>query len=75
MSTILSTPAVPQGMVGQSWGRKLVGALERWLLDYMTRRMEREAIAALSAMSDRELKDIGLTRSEIMGAVSMRSVR
>jgi uncharacterized protein YjiS (DUF1127 family) len=34
----------------------------------MTWRIERAAIDQLSAMSDRQLKDIGLTRSEIVAA-------
>jgi uncharacterized protein YjiS (DUF1127 family) len=44
--------------------------LERWLVAYMTWRLEQAAIAQLSAMSDRELKDIGLTRCGIANAVS-----
>jgi uncharacterized protein YjiS (DUF1127 family) len=75
MSTTFSTPAAPQSIAGQSWARKLVATLERWLVAYMTWRMEQAAIAALSAMSDRELKDIGLTRSEIASAVSKPSSR
>jgi len=37
--------------------------------------MERAAAAQLSLMSDRELKDIGLTRSQIMGAVARELAR
>jgi uncharacterized protein YjiS (DUF1127 family) len=75
MSTTLGAPAAPQGMTGLSGPRRLLTTLERWLVAYMTWRMEQAAIAALSAMSDRELKDIRLTRSEIANAVSMRSRR
>jgi uncharacterized protein YjiS (DUF1127 family) len=75
MSTTFTAPAAPQGMAGQSWARKLVTTLERWWIAYMTWRVERAAIAALSAMSNRELKDIGLTRSEITSAVSKPSSR
>jgi uncharacterized protein YjiS (DUF1127 family) len=75
MSTTFGAPAAPQGMAGQSWARKLVTTLERLWIAYMTWRVERAAIAALSAMSNRELKDIGLTRSEIASAVSTPSSR
>ena len=75
MSTTVSAPAAPRGIAGQSWFKELVATLERWLAAYMTWRLEQAAIAALSAMSDRELKDIGLTRSEIASAVSMPSSR
>jgi uncharacterized protein YjiS (DUF1127 family) len=75
MSTTFGTPAAPQSITGQSWVRKLVTTVERWAVAYMTWRMEKAAIAALSAMSDRELRDIGLTRSEIASAVSKPSSR
>jgi uncharacterized protein YjiS (DUF1127 family) len=70
MSTTFTAPAAPQGIAGQSWARKLVTTLERWWIAYMTWRVKQAAIAALSAMTNRELKDIGLTRSEIASAVS-----
>jgi uncharacterized protein YjiS (DUF1127 family) len=70
MSTTFSTPAGPQRMAGLSWASKLVTTIERWLVAYMTCRLGKTAVAQLSAMSDRELKDIGLTRSEIASAVS-----
>jgi uncharacterized protein YjiS (DUF1127 family) len=38
---------------------------------YLTWRLERAAIAQLWAMSDRELKDIGLSRSKIASAVKL----
>ena len=41
----------------------------RWWVAYMTWRIEQAAIAQLWSMSDRQLKDIGLTCSEITGAV------
>lgn len=40
----------------------------------MERRLERLAISQLLSMSDRELKDIGLTRSAIPGAVAGKAV-
>jgi uncharacterized protein YjiS (DUF1127 family) len=75
MSTISTAAAAPRGIARQSWGGRLVATLERWLIAYMTWRLEQAAIAQLSAMSDRQLKDIGLTRSEIPNAVSEPSTR
>jgi uncharacterized protein YjiS (DUF1127 family) len=69
MRAISSAPTAPRGMALQSWISRLVATLERWLVAYMTWRIEQAAIAQLWSMSDRELKDIGLTRSEIIGAV------
>jgi uncharacterized protein YjiS (DUF1127 family) len=74
MSTI-SDPAAPKWIARPSWATKLAAALEHWLVAYMTWRMEQAAIAQLSAMSDRELKDIGLTRCGIASAVSNFSGR
>jgi uncharacterized protein YjiS (DUF1127 family) len=37
---------------------------------HLTRRIEQTAMAQLRSMSDRELKDIGLTRFQIEGAVT-----
>jgi uncharacterized protein YjiS (DUF1127 family) len=43
----------------------LLAAVKIWLVGHLARRMERAAIMQLQAMSERELKDIGLTRSQI----------
>ena len=69
MSTISDTATARKWITRPSWAAKLAAALERLLVAYMTWRIERAAIAVLSAMSDRELKDIGLTRGEIASAV------
>jgi uncharacterized protein YjiS (DUF1127 family) len=69
MRTISSAPAALQGITGQSWPRWLVATLKRWWVAYMTWRIEQAAIAQLWSMSNRQLKDIGLTCSEITGAV------
>ena len=68
MRTTFGTPAVAGG---RSRPRRsaLIAALRTWWTAYLTRRNEREAILQLHAMSDRELRDIGLTRSQIEGAV------
>jgi uncharacterized protein YjiS (DUF1127 family) len=49
--------------------------LNRWWAAYVTWRLERAAINTLSLLNDRELKDMGLDRSEIMGAVKGRVAR
>ena len=73
MNTISSAPAAAQGMVGysvaQSWTCGLAATLKRWWVAYATRRAEQAAMTSLWSMSDRELKDMGLTRSSIPGAV------
>ena len=66
---------MPHGIAGQSWSRQLVATLKGRWASYQTRRAEQAAIAELWSMSDRELRDIGLTRSEITGAVKYRAVR
>jgi uncharacterized protein YjiS (DUF1127 family) len=68
MSTISSAPA-PQTITGRSLVRGLVASLRRWWVAYITWRTEQAAIAHLWLMSERALKDIGLTRSEIPRAV------
>ena len=45
------------------------------LLAYMTWRVQQAAIRQLASMSDRELEDIGLTRSRIAFAVTGEAVR
>jgi uncharacterized protein YjiS (DUF1127 family) len=49
----------------------LVAGLERWTVVFIAWRAERAAIAALDSMSDHELKDIGLVRSDIGRAVKV----
>jgi uncharacterized protein YjiS (DUF1127 family) len=43
--------------------------LKRWWSAYLMWRMETVAIERLRSMSDRDLKDIGLTRASIIPAV------
>jgi uncharacterized protein YjiS (DUF1127 family) len=71
METIMSTISTPPtaGMSGQSWTGLLVATLKRWWVAYLTWRIEQAAIVRLGSMSDRVLKDIGLTRSGIPSAV------
>ena len=68
MSTIFDPAIGLRGSAGSDavWISRLIRrcwqALQRW-------EVEQAAIAQLSAMSDRELRDIGLNRSEIGFAV------
>jgi uncharacterized protein YjiS (DUF1127 family) len=75
MRTISSAAAAPQDMARQSWARGLLATLKRQCVAYMTWRIEQAAIGQLCSMSDHELKDIGLTRSEITGAVRGETAR
>lgn len=50
---------------------KLVKAIMRWLIESLCRRMRRErTIRALRELSDATLKDIGISRSEIVSVAS-----
>jgi uncharacterized protein YjiS (DUF1127 family) len=77
MSRMSSAPTAPQEIAGQSWAKDLVkdlvkdlaATLNRSCVTYLTWRIERAAITQLGSMSDRQLKDIGISRSEIDSAV------
>ena len=69
MSTISNAPTAMRGRGGHFWAFGPAATLKSWWVAYKTWRAEQAAIAQLSSLSDRALKDIGLPRSEIMGAV------
>jgi uncharacterized protein YjiS (DUF1127 family) len=73
MSTMTRAPVAIPGASGSSASRWLGAALRRWWVARMQRRLDRLAIRQLRAMSDRELKDIGVVRSQI--EFSVRSAR
>jgi uncharacterized protein YjiS (DUF1127 family) len=75
MRTISSARAAPQGFAAQFWVSGVIGPLRRWLLAYKKWTAERAAIARLQSMTDRELKDIGVTRTDIIGAVRCNAAR
>jgi uncharacterized protein YjiS (DUF1127 family) len=75
MGTNPSVLAAAQRTTGHPWASGLAAILKRWWLAYATWRVERAAIAQLQSMSDMELKDIGLTRSDITGAVRGEAAR
>jgi uncharacterized protein YjiS (DUF1127 family) len=70
METIMSgLPRAPQqrslGTVASRIGR----TLQRWWIAYMDWRLQRLALDRLGRLSDRQLSDIGLSRSQIEAAV------
>jgi uncharacterized protein YjiS (DUF1127 family) len=69
MSTISSIPV--GGQTGAAAGplHGIGVALRGLWFAYLERRLHRQAAAQLHAMGDRELKDIGLNRSEIESAL------
>ena len=48
----------------------ILAAFRNWWTAYLARRLHSKAIAQLAAMTDRELKDIGLERCDIVFAVT-----
>ena len=75
MRTSSSAPAAAQGTTGHRWTGRLAAALKRWWMAYINWRLEQVVINQLWSMSDRALKDIGLTRSEIAAAVKRDGTR
>jgi uncharacterized protein YjiS (DUF1127 family) len=67
MITLSSTAARLQSVATQP--SRLIARVQSWWMAYLDRRMQRSAIFQLEALSDRELRDIGLRRCEIEGAV------
>ena len=71
MSTISRAPYAAQ----PSWTALLRARFNLWKAAYRTRRIERAAIQQLEQMSDHDLRDIGVARSEIIHAVTHVSAR
>ena len=69
IETILSASARLHGRATQSVSRSVVRVLQRWWAAYTAWRLDRRAIADLLSMSDRDLRDIGINRCEILRAV------
>ena len=69
MSAICSGPATAQGIAQYFPDSGLAAPLRRWWAAYLASRGRRAAMFALCAMSDRELRDIGLARCDIPRAV------
>ena len=68
MSTISST-ADRRADAGSSALTTVAAAAKRLWVAYFTWRVEQSAIVLLGSMSDRELADLGLARSEIQSLV------
>jgi uncharacterized protein YjiS (DUF1127 family) len=68
MSTI-STATERHYSAGGSLVGRIAAAFKRLWVAYITWRVEQAAMAHLRSMSDRELEDLGLSRSQIEGAV------
>ena len=65
MVTIFATPAPAPRLAGPARMPVVLATAKRAWIAYLNWRIERAAIDQLFAMRDRELKDIGLIRSEI----------
>ena len=75
MSTSSVAPVAAQSTTGHPWAGRLAAALKRWWMAFMTWRLEQVVIDQLWPMTDRYLKDIGLTRSEFTTAVKGDATR
>jgi uncharacterized protein YjiS (DUF1127 family) len=69
MSTATNAPAAALGLTDMSRSGRLGAALKKWWAARLVQRREIAAIRELEAMSDHQLKDIGLVRSQIEFAV------
>ena len=69
VEAILSASALLHVGAAESVGRSVVGAFKRWRAAYTAWHRERRAMAELLSMSDRDLRDIGIDRCEILRAV------
>ena len=55
----------PRSFTGGALPRRIGRVLQRWWLAYMEWRLMRLTIDIMSRMSDRQLKDLGISRSQI----------
>ena len=72
LKAISSTWPAPQILIWQSRLAGFLAGLNRLWMNYLRWRFEQAAIKQLGSLSDRQLKDIGLDRSEILRAVKGR---
>ena len=68
MSTISNSLTQQEALAGNAF-RGIGRALKTWWFAYINWRVEQLAIKRLQSMSDRELKDIGVSRAAIEFAV------
>ena len=69
MSSISSELTTTRVTAGHSRAGRLAAVLSGWCAAYITWRLEQAVTNQLWSMSDRDLRDIGLTRSGIGPAV------
>ena len=69
MSTTVSRSSRHHSAKHKPWIVFLSGALKRWRSTYKAWRIQQAAIKRLNLLDDRQLKDIGLHRSEITRVV------
>jgi uncharacterized protein YjiS (DUF1127 family) len=69
VSTISTAPAAAQTAATPSWTALLQAKFRVWKAAYITWRIEQAAMQQLERMSDHDLRDIGIARSEIAHAV------
>jgi len=65
MTRALSAPAGGHAIARPARTRGLRAALKAWWAAYQRSRRERQTAEQLHSMSDRQLKDIGLVRTQI----------
>jgi uncharacterized protein YjiS (DUF1127 family) len=78
METIMSTisnATARQNSAGRSILGRFAAAPKRLLTAFITWRVQQAAALRLGSMNDRELEDIGLSRSQIEGAVRGEQAR
>jgi uncharacterized protein YjiS (DUF1127 family) len=75
VSTISRAPAAAQTAATLSWTVLLRAKFTLWWTAYSTWRIEQAAMQQLERMSDRDLRDMGLTRSDITHAVTHGAAR
>jgi|SRR6516225_4334337 uncharacterized protein YjiS (DUF1127 family) len=75
VEAILSASALLHGGAAQSVGQSAVRTFKRWWAAYTAWHRERRAMAELLSMSDRDLRDIGINRCEILRAVRADTAR
>jgi uncharacterized protein YjiS (DUF1127 family) len=75
VSTISRAPAAAQTVPAPSSPALLQAKFKAWKAAYITWRIEQAAMQQLERMSDHDLRDIGIARSEITHAVMHGATR
>ena len=75
MSMISNAPAAARGLAGPARTTSLRMKFKHWLAAYRAWQAEQTAILQLGQMSEHDLHDIGLSRSDIPYTVTRESAR